>query len=64
MGAAADAWEADEAVLARARRIMAARDAKPLPTAVEPKREKAHWDFLMEEMAWMAKEFAKCGFSS
>ncbi|EIE18784.1 hypothetical protein COCSUDRAFT_221, partial [Coccomyxa subellipsoidea C-169] len=33
--------------------------ARPLPAAAEPKRTKTHRDFLLEEMAWLAKEFQK-----
>lgn len=55
--------ERQEALLQCAAEIRAARDAaaRPLPAAPEPKRAKAHWDFLLEEMAWLAKEFQKCG---
>ncbi|PAV64012.1 hypothetical protein WR25_04929 [Diploscapter pachys] len=28
-----------------------------LPLCVEPPRSKAHWDFLLEEMKWMATDF-------
>lgn len=53
--------ERKEEVLQCAREIRAARDAaaRPLPTAPEPKRAKTHRDFLLEEMAWLAKEFQK-----
>ena len=30
-----------------------------LPILPEPKRKKVHWDHLMEEMTWLAKEFSK-----
>ena len=30
-----------------------------LPVFPEPKGSKAHWDFLLEEMTWLAKEFSK-----
>ena len=33
--------------------------SKPLPAYPEPKRNKAHWDYLMDEMCWLAKEFQK-----
>ncbi len=36
-----------------------ARAARPAAAAPEPKRGKAHWDLLLEEMAWLAKEFSK-----
>jgi hypothetical protein len=32
-----------------------ARAAAP----VEPKRNKTHWDHLLEEVIWMAKEFQR-----
>ncbi|KAL4459188.1 hypothetical protein ABPG75_014053 [Micractinium tetrahymenae] len=34
-------------------------NAVKVPAAPEPKRGKTHWDCLLEEMAWLAKEFAK-----
>ena len=33
---------------------MCLQDRRPAP---EPKRGKCHWDFLLEEMKWMAAEF-------
>ncbi|KAJ2952403.1 hypothetical protein O0L34_g6710 [Tuta absoluta] len=29
-----------------------------LPRVLEPPRPKAHWDYLLEEMAWLAQDFA------
>jgi E1A-binding protein p400 len=29
-----------------------------LPKLVEPQRQKCHWDFLLEEMQWLAADFA------
>ncbi|CAG9783506.1 unnamed protein product [Diatraea saccharalis] len=29
-----------------------------LPRVVEPPRPKTHWDYLLEEMAWLAQDFA------
>ena len=57
-----EARAAEDALLERAAAIGRARDraARQLPTAQEPKRGKAHWDFVLEEMAWMAKEFQRC----
>lgn len=54
---------AEDALLERAAEVSRARDAaaRQLPASQEPKRGKAHWDFVMEEMAWMAKEFQRCG---
>ena len=54
---------AEDALLERAAEVSRARDAaaRQLPSSQEPKRGKAHWDFVMEEMAWMAKEFQRCG---
>ena len=53
----------EDALLERAAEVARARDAaaRQLPASQEPKRGKAHWDFVMEEMAWMAKEFQRCG---
>ncbi len=33
--------------------------SRQLPVFPEPKRTKSHWDFLLEEMEWMAKEFSR-----
>ena len=33
--------------------------AKRLPRIQEPPREKAHWDYLLEEMTWLATDFAQ-----
>lgn len=32
---------------------------KRLPKVVEPARPKAHWDYLLEEMVWLAADFAQ-----
>ncbi|KAF0291837.1 Helicase domino [Amphibalanus amphitrite] len=32
---------------------------KRLPKVAEPKRIKAHWDYLLEEMQWLAADFAQ-----
>jgi len=32
---------------------------RPLPKAPEPARPKTHWDYLLEEMAWLAKDMEK-----
>lgn len=29
-----------------------------LPRVMEPPRPKTHWDYLLEEMAWLAQDFA------
>lgn len=29
-----------------------------LPRVLEPPRAKSHWDYLLEEMAWLAQDFA------
>jgi hypothetical protein len=57
-----EAARAEEGTLAAAAAIRAAREAaaRPAPAAPEFKRGKAHWDFVCEEMAWLAKEFARC----
>ena len=51
----------EEDLLERAAEIRRLRDslARPAPPAAEPKRPKTHWDHLLEEMAWLAKEFQK-----
>lgn len=51
--------EAENAVLARAKAIRRVRYQKTWQPCAEPKHEKAHWDFLLNEMQWMAKEFAR-----
>ena len=53
---------AEEQLLEEAAAIRRLRDslARPAPPAIEPKRPKTHWDHLLEEMAWLAKEFQKC----
>lgn len=33
--------------------------AKRLPKVQEPGRSKAHWDYLIEEMQWLAADFAQ-----
>ncbi|XP_023242373.1 helicase domino-like, partial [Centruroides sculpturatus] len=33
--------------------------AKRLPKVQEPPRTKAHWDYLLEEMVWLAADFAQ-----
>lgn len=30
-----------------------------LPKQQEPQRPKAHWDYLLEEMVWLAADFAQ-----
>ena len=32
---------------------------KRLPKVQEPPRVKAHWDYLLEEMIWLAADFAQ-----
>ena len=46
-------------MLAQAKKIREKRSHRALVPAPEPKRGKVHWDFLLEEMQWMAKEFAR-----
>ena len=55
----AERWEEEEAVLAKAKKIKKRRDPRVLAHFPEPKKIKVHWDFLLEEMQWMAKEFAR-----
>lgn len=33
--------------------------AKRMPKVQEPARNKAHWDYLLEEMQWLAADFAQ-----
>lgn len=33
--------------------------ARRLPKVQEPTRGKAHWDYLLEEMQWLAADFAQ-----
>ncbi len=33
--------------------------AKRLPKVQEPGRNKSHWDYVLEEMAWLATDFAQ-----
>jgi len=33
--------------------------ARRLPKVQEPPRNKAHWDYLLEEMQWLAADFAQ-----
>ncbi|KAI7839523.1 hypothetical protein COHA_006706, partial [Chlorella ohadii] len=49
----------EDAVLAQAKRIQEVLSAAKVPPCPEPKRGKMHWDCVLEEMAWLAKEFAK-----
>ncbi|QDZ22258.1 P-loop-containing nucleoside triphosphate hydrolase [Chloropicon primus] len=54
--------EAAKVVNERLQRKLGSRivfTSKPLPAFPEPKRTKAHWDYLMDEMVWLAKEFQK-----
>lgn len=67
--AAAAAAAADEMVeKAKQEAYVAARVAelaraglwteRRLPRVLEPPRPKTHWDYLLEEMAWLAQDFA------
>ncbi|KAL4852636.1 Protein PHOTOPERIOD-INDEPENDENT EARLY FLOWERING 1 [Chlorella vulgaris] len=49
----------EDGVLVEAGRIKATRGALKVAPCPEPKRGKTHWDCLLEEMTWLAKEFAK-----
>eukprot|EP00890_Picochlorum_soloecismus_P002969 jgi/Picsp_1/3673/NSC_06510-R1_swr1 complex snf2 family dna-dependent atpase len=46
-------------ILSRAEAIQQERARSRLPAAAEPKRAKSHWDHVLEEMSWLAKEFQK-----
>ena len=58
--AAAGKVRQEDAIIQRANAIYERRNTKQLPAFPEPKRAKVHWDHVLEEMNWMAKEFAKC----
>jgi len=32
---------------------------KPLPLFPEPSRNKVHWEHMLEEMSWLAKDFVR-----
>ncbi|KAG0580120.1 hypothetical protein KC19_4G148100 [Ceratodon purpureus] len=56
----------EDAVLAKADEVVlkheyleANRDKRGLPKSKEPARHKTHWDFVLEEMAWLAKDFER-----
>lgn len=57
--AAADKVRQEYAVIQQANKIYEQRTTKQLPAFPEPKRGKVHWDHVLEEMNWMAKEFSK-----
>ncbi|KAL3134959.1 Pharynx and intestine in excess protein 1 [Trebouxia sp. C0010 RCD-2024] len=57
--AAADKVRQEDAIIGRANQIYERRNTKQMPAFPEPKRGKAHWDHMLEEMNWMAKEFSK-----
>lgn len=47
----------DQATLDRAKQVRKIYTSRSVAPAPEPKPGKAHWDFLLEEMKWMANEF-------
>jgi len=50
----------DEVVLSNAERSVPIEIyTKPLPLFPEPYRNKVHWEHLLEEMAWLAKDFVR-----
>ena len=51
--------EREDAILQRAADIRRTKAAASRTGWQEPKRPKGHWEHLLEEMQWMAKEFAK-----
>lgn len=52
--------EREQDILTRAEEVRKRRTAlKSLPVYPEPKRTKVHWDYVLSEMEWMAKEFQK-----
>jgi hypothetical protein len=40
--------------------VRRARALARAPPGAEPRRNKTHWDHLLEEAEWMAKEFQRC----
>lgn len=57
--AAAETVRQEDAIIGRANQIYEWRNTKQMPAFPEPKRSKVHWDHVLEEMNWMAKEFSK-----
>ena len=57
--AAAEKVHQEDGIIEQAQEIFERRHAKQLPSFPEPKRSKVHWDHVLEEMSWMAKEFSK-----
>ena len=57
--AAAEKVRQEDAIVDQAHSIHERRNMKQLPAFPEPKRGKTHWDHVLEEMNWMAKEFFK-----
>ena len=53
------AWERDQELLDVAEAIEATRATATAAPHPEPKRDPDHWDALLREMTWLAKEFAK-----
>ena len=51
--------EEEDKVLQRAERIKEDMAQLRLSAAPEPKRGKTHWDNMLQEMSWLAKEFQK-----
>jgi hypothetical protein len=50
------------AILSKAEKVRKFRQsARAPPSCPEPKRNKCHWDHLLEEAEWMAKEFQRSG---
>ncbi len=46
-------------ILKQAEAIRKRRNAGRVPAAPEPKRNRTHWDYVLEEMKWMSTEFGK-----
>lgn len=57
--AAAAKVQQENNLIACAHQIYERRNTKQMPAFPEPKRGKVHWDHVLEEMNWMAKEFSK-----
>ena len=55
------ATASDERDLANAEHLTRADSfaGKPLPLFPEPSRNKVHWEHMLEEMSWLAKDFVR-----
>lgn len=51
--------EEENKILSRAEVIRQEQAKGKMAPSAEPKRPKVHWDYLLDEMSWLAKEFQK-----